>query len=185
MNRASDEQLARRAGRGERAAFETLLERHYERIVRVSTRITGSRTQGQDVAQEVGTRLARTLESFAGRARFTTWLYRVTVDAARDALHADAARGLAEAGLAEAGLAETQAQRRLDAKAQAEETAWAREALARLEPDLRATAVLVAGEGLRHREAGAALGVSEATVSWRMQEVRRRLARRWRGEAVA
>ena len=52
---------------------------------------------------------------------------------------------------------------------------WLGQALARLSDDLRVTVVLVLEEGLRHAEAGEVLGVSEAMVSWRMHEVRKRL----------
>ena len=49
-------------------------------------------------------------------------------------------------------------------------------AIARLKPDLRDTAVLIAGQQLSHAEAAQILGIAEATVSWRMHEIRRQLA---------
>jgi len=45
-----------------------------------------------------------------------------------------------------------------------------------LKPAYRETAVLVAGQQLTHAEAAKILGVAEATVSWRMSEVRRLLS---------
>ena len=59
---------------------------------------------------------------------------------------------------------------------------WLGSALGRLEPALRDTLALVAGEGLTHAEAGLALGVAETTVSWRIHEARRRLTRELDGE---
>jgi len=56
------------------------------------------------------------------------------------------------------------------------DAAWVSSAIARLKPSLRDTAVLVAGHQLTHGEAAVILGVAEATVSWRMHEVRRILA---------
>lgn len=53
---------------------------------------------------------------------------------------------------------------------------WLKSALAGLSPELRETVVLVAGEGLSHREAAIELGISENTVSWRMHRVRKQLA---------
>ena len=50
---------------------------------------------------------------------------------------------------------------------------WIESAIARLKPALRDAAVLVAGQQMTHAEAAAVLGVAEATVSWRMHEVRR------------
>ena len=57
----------------------------------------------------------------------------------------------------------------------ASESSWLRQALGQLSEELRSTVVLVIEEGLRHAEAGEVLGVSEAIVSWRMHEVRKRL----------
>jgi RNA polymerase sigma-70 factor (ECF subfamily) len=53
---------------------------------------------------------------------------------------------------------------------------WLKSAIARLKPALRDTAVLVAGQQLTHAEAAEILGIAEATVAWRMHEVRRILA---------
>ena len=53
---------------------------------------------------------------------------------------------------------------------------WIKSAIARLKPAYRETAVLVAGQQLTHAEAAEILGVAEATVSWRMSEVRRMLS---------
>jgi RNA polymerase sigma-70 factor (ECF subfamily) len=53
---------------------------------------------------------------------------------------------------------------------------WLKSAIAKLKPALRDTAVLVAGQQLSHAEAAAILKVAEATVSWRMHEVRRILS---------
>jgi RNA polymerase sigma-70 factor, ECF subfamily len=54
--------------------------------------------------------------------------------------------------------------------------AWLASALSRLDPALRATIVLVAGEDMSHAEAANALGVAESTISWRMRQARRLLA---------
>ena len=52
---------------------------------------------------------------------------------------------------------------------------WIASSLARLDPLLRDTVVLVAGEDMSHGEAALALGVAESTISWRMHEARKRL----------
>ena len=75
----------------------------------------------------------------------------------------------------ERGYAELDALARTLDVAHACESAWLRAALGQLSDELRATVVLVVEEGLRHAEAGEVLGITEATVSWRMHEVRKRL----------
>ena len=162
--------LARRAAAGDREAFAALLERHYDRIYRVGVRVLGDADEAADLAQDVCVALPTKLSSFHGRSRFTTWLYSVVVNAAHDVLRRKAARQRSERSYAE-----LDALMRAHAAARACESSWLRQALGRLSDELRVTVVLVCEEGLRHREAGEVLGVSEATVSWRMHEVRKRL----------
>ena len=166
----TDGALARRAAEGDREAFAALVERHYDRIYRIGARVLSNPDEAADLAQDVCVALPAKLPSYRGRSRFTTWLYRVVVNAARDALRRRAARQRGERGYAELdGLM------RNEAAAGECESAWLRQALGGLSEELRVTVFLVLEEGLRHREAGETLGVSEATVSWRMHEVRRRL----------
>ena len=79
-----DEALAQAAGQGDRAAFATLVNRHYDRLFRLCWRLTGSATLAEDLAQEVCVKLPLALRSFRGEAKFTTWLYRVALNAVRD-----------------------------------------------------------------------------------------------------
>ena len=170
MDDNTDRALARRAAAGDGAAFAALLERHYDRIYRIGARVLGDADEAADLAQDVCVGLPARLASWRGEGRFTTWLYRVVVNAARDALRRRAARRRSERAFAE-----TEALWRADAAAGECESSWLRNALGQLSDELRATVFLVLEEGLRHAEAGAVLGVSEATVSWRMHEVRKRL----------
>ena len=170
MDDDTDGALARRAAAGDREAFAALLERHYDRIYRVGARVLGNAEEAADLAQDVCVALPARLATYRGESRFTTWLYRVVVNAARDALRRKAALHRSEHSFAE-----HDAIVRADAAARECESSWLREALSRLSVELRTTVFLVLEEGLRHAEAGEALGVSEATVSWRMHEVRKRL----------
>src|SRR5215470_5177967 len=76
-----DRDLVDRAAGGDRAAFEALLRRHYDRIHRVAWRVTGSRSDAQDIAQDVCCALVEKIGSFKGEARFTTWLVGIVVNA--------------------------------------------------------------------------------------------------------
>jgi len=170
MDDNTDGALARRAAAGDRDAFAALVERHYDRIYRVGARVLGDAEEAADLAQDVCVRLPDKLASWRGESKFTTWLYRVVVNAGRDALRRGAARRRGERRYAEAD-----ALVRAGDAARECESSWLRQALGQLSDELRATVVLVLEEGLRHAEAGEVLGVSEATVSWRMHEVRKQL----------
>ena len=166
----TDEVLARRAAAGDRSAFAALLERHYARIYRVGFRVLGDAEEAADLAQDVCVVLPSKLASFRGGRGFTAWLYRVVVNAASDARRRRSSRQRHEKLYAE-----THALMQAGDAARASERSWLRQALEQLPEDLRTTTVLVLDEGLRHVQAGEVLGVSEATVSWRMHEARKRL----------
>lgn len=165
-----DNALAMAAGGGDRAAFAALIDRHYDRIFRFAWRLTGAADQAEDLAQDVSILLARRIRQFRGDARFTTWLYQVTLNAARDAGRRNTTRNRAMDRFTQ-DLSRQQAEdsdRRADAE-------WLQTALATLRDDWRETAALVVGEGLTQAEAGQALGISEGTVAWRMTEIKKAL----------
>jgi RNA polymerase sigma-70 factor (ECF subfamily) len=166
----SDESLARAAAGGDGAAFASLVERHYELVFRVAWRILGNRADAEDLAQDVCVALPGKLRNYRGEARYTTWLYRVTVNAARDLFRRSAAR--ARAG---DGWGDLEALARAEAEERTEALAWLGSAMQALRPELRETVALVLGEEMSHAGAGDVLGVSEGTVSWRMSEVRKAL----------
>lgn len=170
-----DHDLVARAGAGDRIAFEALLRRHYDRMHRIAWRMTGSREDAEDIVQEVCCGLAERIAGFRGQARFTTWLFGITANACRDHYRRGATLTRLKQGLAvlvRAGSGGRDPHRGV----------WFGSALARLDPGLREAVVLVAGEGLTHAEAGAALGIAENTVSWRLFEARRRLKEEFDGE---
>jgi RNA polymerase sigma factor (sigma-70 family) len=168
-----DRELVEHAAAGDRSAFDVLLRRHYDRIHRVAWRLTGSRTEAQDIAQEVCCTLVEKIGSFRGQAKFTTWLMGVVVNASRDHHRHRATWSRVRDSLSVlADLA-----RRPDGRDLYQRT-WLASGLARLDPLLRDTVVLVAGEDMSHGEAARALGIAESTVSWRMHEARKRLGGR-------
>ena len=167
---ATDEDLARAAGSGDRDAFSILLERHYDRLFTLAFRLTGVRAEAEDLVQDICLVLARKLSGYRGEARFTTWLYRVAVNAAHDRRRRAAAR--AQTGL---GWSDLELARLAGQVVERETLAWLSEAMTRLSPTLRDTAVLVLAEGMTQLEAGEVLGVSEGTIGWRMSEVKRHL----------
>jgi RNA polymerase sigma-70 factor, ECF subfamily len=79
-----DELLVRRAQRGERFAFDKLVERHEQRLYTLAARVLGSREDAADAVQEALVRAWLALPKFRRDARFSTWLYRIVVNAAHD-----------------------------------------------------------------------------------------------------
>src|SRR6476661_604606 len=167
----ADADLVAAAAAGNREAFGALLRRHYDRIHGLAWRLTGSRADADDIAQDVCCALVEKIGSFRGEAKFTTWLCGITFNACRDLRRRRRSFSAFSERLAVlAGIAAAPDGRDLY------DAIWIRSAISKLKPALRDTAVLVAGQQLNHAEAAAILGISENTVAWRMHEVRRMLS---------
>ncbi|OYX43697.1 MAG: RNA polymerase subunit sigma-70 [Rhodobacterales bacterium 32-67-9] len=174
-----DEALASAAAGGDRDAFAALLSRHYDRIFGLCFRLTGVRAEAEDLAQDICCALPAKLGSYRQAARFTTWLYRVTVNAAHDRR-----RRIATHRKAADGWGDWEVARRAEIDAAAAAGDWLAATMARLTPELRDTVALTLGEELSQKEAAEVLGVSEGTVAWRMSEVKKRLREMARAEGM-
>jgi RNA polymerase sigma factor (sigma-70 family) len=171
-----DADLVSAAVAGDREAFAELLQRHYDRIHGLAWQLTGTRADADDIAQDVCCTLVEKIGSFRSEAKFGTWLCGIVYNACRDFRRRRRSFGTVTDRLAVlTGLAREPDGRDLY------DAIWLKSAIAKLKPPYRDAAVLVAGQQLTHGEAAKILGVAEATISWRMHEVRRLLA----GEGVA
>lgn len=86
LKATSDEELVRRFLGGQRAAFETLVVRHQDRVYGLCVRLLGSQSLAEEAAQDIFVRVYRSLDSFRGDSRFTTWLYRVSLNHCRNVM---------------------------------------------------------------------------------------------------
>jgi len=165
-----DEALAARAREGDGLALRQLLERHHDTAFRFSYRLLGARADAQDVAQEVCIRLVERIASFRGDSRFSTWLYKLVLNACRD--HRRRQLRLREM---QKGYAGAEADAAADWADSEERLRWLYRALDRIKPELRETALLILAEEVTQEDAAAILGISPGTVAWRMSEVKKRL----------
>ncbi|MEI9476097.1 MAG: sigma-70 family RNA polymerase sigma factor [Deltaproteobacteria bacterium] len=74
------EDLMARIAKGDEDAFEILVDRHQTSILSLIYRFVGDRTQAKDLAQEVFLRVWQTAKTYEPKAKFTTWIYRITVN---------------------------------------------------------------------------------------------------------
>ena len=83
----TDEALALRAGRGDRIAAATLIERHTDKIYAVCLRMLGAPQAAEDATQETFLRLWRSASRWRPQgAQFRTWLYRIAMNICLDQL---------------------------------------------------------------------------------------------------
>ena len=167
---SSDEDLALAAAGGDRAAFAALLDRHYDRLFGLCFRLLGARDQAEDLTQDICAALPAKLRGFRGDARFTTWMYRVAVNAAHDWRRRAGTRAKAAEGWGDWEIA-----RRADAEETRAAQDWLTQAMNALPGALRETLALILDDEMTHAQAAAVLDISEGTVSWRMSEIRKRL----------
>jgi RNA polymerase sigma-70 factor (ECF subfamily) len=167
----TDNELARAAAAGERAAFAALVHRHYDRVHRLAWRWSGARALAEDIAQDVMIKLATGIRSFRGEAEFSTWLYRLAYSTTIDHLRArQRIVPLAPSqmmALTEVASGETPEDHVIG------QELWA--AVRALPEQQRDAVLLVYGEDLSHAEAARIMECTEKTVSWHLFEARKRL----------
>lgn len=165
----SDEEMAMAANSGDAEAFASLLERHYDRLFAFCFRLTGSQAEAEDLTQDICAALPSKLRGFEARSKFTTWLYRVAVNAAHDRRRRQASQSKAADGW---GTWEVNRQAtNIEA---AQQIDWLTRAMGHLSEDLRDTLALIFDD-MTHAQAAEVLGISEGTVSWRLSEAKKAL----------
>jgi len=86
MNQAKDNKLARRIARGDRAAFRDFVEAHKKPIYALAYRMAGNHDDAEDISQDVFIKIFRSAAAYDGSAKLSTWVYRITANAAIDHL---------------------------------------------------------------------------------------------------
>src|ERR1700757_4379020 len=75
---AEDVRLMQLVGSGDAAAFEKLIERHQGLVAGTVARMLGSNSDVEDIAQQVFIRVWKSASRYVPRAKFTTWLLKIT-----------------------------------------------------------------------------------------------------------
>jgi RNA polymerase sigma-70 factor (ECF subfamily) len=179
----ADEALAvERARAGDRKAFRWLVERHEGRVFQLARRQLRDDEAARDVAQDVFIKAYRNLDRFEGRSRFSTWLYRLTMNQCHDWRRRELARPSGHAG--DAGTDTVEALVASDPHGdpvRAGERADLRRGLARaieaLPEDMRTTLVLREVDDLPYAEIARIQDIPKGTVMSRLHNARRRLRR--------
>ena len=168
------DELARRAGGGAEDAFAELVRLHEKKVYHLALRICGNQEDAADAAQEAFLSAWRGLPNFRGEAGFSTWLYRLTSNAAIDCLRRSRRRR-EEASLDDEGLGLSAVDRAPSPQARAEGAELRRavlEGLGQLSEDHRQALALRELQELSYEEIAGALGVDIGTVKSRISRAR-------------
>jgi RNA polymerase sigma-70 factor (ECF subfamily) len=181
MDERPEDGLVEEARRGGREAFAELVRRHERRVYGVVFRMAGNHSDADDLAQEVFLTAWRAIGSFRRGSSFYTWLYRIAVNASLTFLKKrgrEKDRAVFDENMSVAAPVHGVPSSPEESSARSEIKVRMDEAVGSLPAHFRASFVLVAGEGLSHRDAARVLGCSENTVSWRMHKARKLLRAR-------
>lgn len=166
----TDQLLVSEACAGGRTAFAELLERYYDRVFRIVYSVLKDQSDAEDITQDIWAALPPKLRNWRGDAKFSSWLHRIALNAAKDFLRKSASRARTTAGYIEAD-----ALSRAESHDMQGRLSWLQTSLDTLSDDLRETAALTLGEEMNFAQAADVLGIAEGTVAWRMSEIRKRL----------
>lgn len=169
----TDEDLLRRYHRSaDSEALQLLLSRHAGKVRSIVFPMVLNGDDADEVTQEVFVRALAGLPSFRREAKFSTWLYRIAINAA--------CTHLAQRQRNRSQSVPDMDQQRSAGELEPEQALRQRElegdietALGKLSPRLRTAIVLICIEGMEIREAAKVVGCNRATLYWRLHEGRR------------
>jgi RNA polymerase sigma-70 factor (ECF subfamily) len=182
----TDEELVARATAGDQDSFNQLVSRWERTIFALAYRTLGREEDARDVVQEAFLRAYRGLRGFKGEAKFSSWLYRITLNLCRDWIRRErrapvvqAPEGIDAVDLADAQAAPTESVE--DLVSRRELSRAVARAMAELPEDQRTAILLKEYHGLTFQEIADQLHCPLSTVKTRLYQglsvLRRRLER--------
>jgi len=172
-----DRDTIERCRRGDREALRRLFQTHGPRVYSIACHFfDGDDARARDVTQDVFVKVMDRIETFAGASRFSTWLYRLTVNACLDVRRSERRLVLVAEppDTASSPVDDAPQSHALD---RAETRDRVARAVSRLAPPLRAAILLRYFEELSYEEIGEALDCPPGTVESRLRRAHEALAR--------
>jgi RNA polymerase sigma-70 factor, ECF subfamily len=181
----SDLGLVQRVQRGDKTAFDLLVRKYQHKVVKLVTRYLRNPSDAEDVTQEAFIKAYRAMPQFRGDSAFYTWLYRIAINTAKNAI-VSRDRNPVEFDLDMQAIEESQSmQARLadtttpESLLQTEEIrTTVNQAIDALPEDLRTAIVLRELEGLSYEDIALAMECPVGTVRSRIFRAREAIDRR-------
>jgi RNA polymerase sigma-70 factor (ECF subfamily) len=179
--------LLRRLRERDERAFKELVDEHRDKVFNLTYRMLNNRAEAEDVAQEVFISVFKTIETFREESKFSTWLYRVTVNHCKNRIKYLARRHdrdqdeLDEASEQDAAAAVTapRPSPRPDKAMEAAQTEkMLQEAIGELDEDHRVLVVLRDVEDLSIEEICEITGLPDGTIKSRLHRARMALRKK-------
>ena len=181
----TDEELVARSIGGDADSFNQLVERWQRQIYALAYRHIGRQEDARDVCQETFLRAYRGLGGFRGQAKFSSWLYRITINLCRDWVRrerrAPVVQPPEDSDLMELAAARAPSESIEDQVGRRDLTRAVERAMALLPEEQRTAILLKEYEGLTFQEIADVVGCPLSTVKTRLYQgltvLRRELAR--------
>lgn len=167
MDDGTVKHLVKKAQNGDRDAFEDLLNQIYDEIFKMAFHYCNNRTQAEDITQNACVKLARNIDKFNFRAKFSSWLYRLVINCGHDYIKSTTRHNTGQIH-ENTGISSHRP----------DDETYHKQVLNHVNdlPHNEKTAlVLVFVKGLNHAEAAEIMGCKESTVSWYIHEARKKL----------
>ena len=161
---------------GDRAAFKLLFETYKDKVFSIAVYSSGDRSLAEDVTQQVFLKLFTAIQQFRGDSEFTTWLYRLVVNACLDERRRRRRWLPLGETVAMGNPGEKKPQEKQYARIEVAEAV--REAIGELKPKFRLPILLKYIEGLSYEEIATVMGCSKGTVASRLNRGHSQLAKR-------
>jgi RNA polymerase sigma-70 factor (ECF subfamily) len=174
----TDLQLVERVKQGDKSAFDLLVRKYQHKVLKLVGRFVNDSAEAEDVAQEAFLKAYRALRSFRGDSAFYTWLYRIAINTAKNALVSNRRRPVdfnldmqdPDQYERQSRLREIDSPDRLLLTDEIRDTV--QRAIAQLPEDLRTAIVLRELEGLSYEEIAEAMDCPVGTVRSRIFRAR-------------
>ena len=164
--------LIERCQLGDSSAFEQLINRHYDAVYRFAYQWCADQSNAQDITQIACIKLAKNIKQFRFESSFTSWLYQLVINCAKDYYKSPSQHNIREE---QHDNLETAGNTTRDSSASRVYAHQILEHIGQLHDDLRDALILVYAKGLSHQQAAKQLNIKESTVSWRVHEARKLL----------
>ena len=159
--------LVKKAQNGDRDAFEDLLNHIYYEIFKMAFHYCNNQTDAEDITQNACIKLARNIDKFNFRSKFSSWLYRLVINCGHDHVNSTAKH---KAGQIHENTAS--ASHRLDQETYHKQVL---DHVNDLPHNEKTALLLVFAKGLNHAQAAEIMECKESTVSWYIHEARKKL----------
>lgn len=180
MRSMDESTLIRRASDGDAAAFDALMTMHERRMYAVALRMCGNPEDAQDCLQEAMLRIFRAISGFKAQSSFSTWVYRITMNACLDELRRRKSRpvssldGMVEMGWSPADDGESPEEHALRGERGRALMAY----IAELPEEMRSAIVLRDIQGHSYEEIALILDANVGTIKSRISRGREKLRKR-------